>query len=108
MLRNSFVHIPGLGHTTERSLWTQGCRSWTDYLAEPTAFSIGSASRSLAQSVIEGSVAAAERLDAQFFSDAFSVSELWRLWPDFRPKTVYLDIETDGRNSSDAITTVGM
>ena len=62
----------------------------------------------MAVSVLEGSVSALERLDGQFFCEAFSTGDLWRLWPDFRPKTVYLDIETDGGQSGNAITTVGL
>ena len=86
----------------------QGCRTWSDFLVDPEAFSVGSASRTLAVSVLQGSVQAIDRLDGRFFGDAFSTCDLWRLWPDFRPKTVYLDIETDGGSSGNSITTVGM
>lgn len=108
MLRNSFVHVPGLGLKTEQSLWAQGCHSWNHFLAAPGDFRIGSASRTLAESVVSGSVLALDRLDGRFFADAFNESDVWRVWPDFRPKTVYLDIETDGGQSPDAITMVGL
>lgn len=108
MLRHSFVHVPGLGLKTEQSLWTQGCHSWDHFLADPAQYRIGSASRTLAESVITGSVSALERLDGRFFAEAFNECDVWRVWPDFRPKTVYLDIETDGGQSPDALTMVGL
>ena len=36
------------------------------------------------------------------------MAEAWRAWPEFREKTVYLDIETDGGRSGSAITTIGL
>ncbi|MFX4462410.1 hypothetical protein ABTA61_19435, partial [Acinetobacter baumannii] len=63
---------------------------------------------SLTESVIQGSVEALERLDGRFFAEAFNEGDLWRVWPEFRPKTVYLDIETDGGQSPDSITMVGL
>jgi uncharacterized protein YprB with RNaseH-like and TPR domain len=62
----------------------------------------------LTESVLRGSVGALDQLDGKFFADAFNECDLWRVWPDFRPKTVYLDIETDGGQSPDSITMVGL
>jgi len=28
MLRNTFLHIPGIGKVTEKSLWARGLRDW--------------------------------------------------------------------------------
>ena len=32
MLKNTFLHIPGIGYLTEQKLWTRGFVSWEDYL----------------------------------------------------------------------------
>jgi len=31
MLTRSFIHIPGIGSKTERSLWRAGVRSWRTF-----------------------------------------------------------------------------
>ena len=33
MLRQSFIHMPGVGPSTERSLWENGFHSWGDCLS---------------------------------------------------------------------------
>ncbi len=44
----------------------------------------------------------------QFFQKALGTAEAWRAWPEFRESCVYLDIETDGGNSGQAVTTIGL
>lgn len=53
-------------------------------------------------------VEAFDKGDFVYFANALGSREAWRAWPEFRPKTVYLDIETDGGNMGDAVTTIGM
>lgn len=108
MLRQTFCHIQGLGGHTERSLWKQGCLDWQTFLDEPDRFEVGGAGRPL---VIDGCQRAVEAYDSghhQFFSQALGSKESWRAWPEYRDKMVYLDIETDGGQSGDSITTVGL
>lgn len=52
-------------------------------------------------------VALAER-NHQFFETGLGNREAWRAWPEFSDRVCYLDIETDGGQSGDSITTVGM
>lgn len=108
MLTQTFVHVPGIGRRTERMLWKQGCRDWDALLAEPHAYSIGSASRAVAVQTIEGSSRALRDRHHQFFARSLRATETWRAWSDFRDSCVYLDIETDGRNSGDCITVIGL
>ena len=37
MLRNTFMHIPGIGQITEKRLWESGVLCWDDFF-EKTAF----------------------------------------------------------------------
>ncbi len=32
MLKNPFLHVPGIGTATEQKLWSQGLICWEDYL----------------------------------------------------------------------------
>jgi len=108
VLRRTFLHVPGLGQTTERLLWDQGCLTWDHYLAEPTAYKIGGADRGLVKETLARSVTAVEAQEHQFFRDALGSRLAWRAWPEFRPSCVYLDIETDGGFGGDAVTCVGL
>jgi len=56
--------------------------------------------------VIE-SVTRLEEGDAGYFADNLPANEMWRLFPEFRDSTVYLDIETTGMaGSENTITTI--
>lgn len=108
MLERTFLHIPGVGEHTERTLWAAGCHSWSDLASGLDRFSCGTA----------GSVEVARHLDRsresldnghhQYFARALGASAAWRAWPEFRHRCVYLDIETDGGNTGAAITTIGL
>ncbi|MGV3619026.1 MAG: ribonuclease H-like domain-containing protein [Fimbriimonas sp.] len=108
MLERTFIHIPGVGEETERSLWRQGCLTWHDLLAEPDRFSCGTAGRTDVCAVVEKSVQSLAAGEHQFFRRALGTKEAWRAFPEFRHSCVYLDIETDGGQSGESITTIGM
>lgn len=108
MLEKTFVHIPGIGVTTERSLWKQGCLSWDDLATGIGRYSCGSVSREVVERTLKRSIAALQSQEHQFFKRRLGLKEAWRAFPDFRRSCVYLDIETDGGPSSDSITTIGL
>ena len=107
MLEQSFIHVPGLGSLTEQSLWEQGCHSWRSYLASPTSYRSNQVSQEDLVSELELSVGALEARHHQYFRHRFG-TDAWRAFADFKDRCVYLDIETDGGTSGDAITTIGM
>jgi len=105
MLTNSFIHIQGIGPATETGLWQQGILDWHDFLKNmPSAFSpsrcafIGEA---LAESLKNSA-------DPYYFTRLLPSSQHWRLFPDFRGETVYLDIETTGLSEYCEITTISL
>ena len=108
MLRNTFVHIPGIGLKTEQQLWAAGIRSWDD-VAGPAPAPPGVPAAKL--NLI---AAHSERLsdsclqDPGYFADLLSSSHHWRLFPHFREATAYLDIETTGTGWDDCITTIAL
>ncbi|MBS1721961.1 MAG: ribonuclease H-like domain-containing protein [Armatimonadetes bacterium] len=108
MLQRTFIHVPGLGAHTERSLWQQGCGTWQDFLSQGDSYSIGGADRSSMKNVISKSVEALAAGRHQFFNHCLGARESWRAWPEFRKRCVYLDIETDGGQGGESITCVGL
>lgn len=108
MLKQSFVHVPDIGETTERSLWAQGCLDWDTFLNSPTEFSLGSADVGTVTEYVERSQVALESKRHQFFQPLLGGREAWRAWSEFKDSCVYLDIETDGGQSGDSVTCVGL
>ena len=104
MLRESFIHVPGIGRTTERSLWKQGCPNWDAYLAAGGRFSTGHADRKSVIAFLERSNRALRDFEHQFFARHLGLREAWRAYGDFKHLCAYLDIETDGAS----ITAIGL
>ena len=108
MLENTFVHVPGIGPRTERSLWEQGVLTWGQALecACPVGFSAARWGASC--ELLEQSLRSLRRRDHRYFAGSLPSSEHWRAWGDFRDRVVYLDIETTGCSGSDRVTVVGL
>jgi uncharacterized protein len=108
LLENSFIHIPGIGAQTERSLWEQGCLTWDDALSGLDDLSFGTADKVSVRRVLNKSKEALETGEHQFFTMALGSKDAWRAWPSFRSSCCYLDIETDGGRSGSSVTTIGI
>ncbi|MFM7322065.1 MAG: ribonuclease H-like domain-containing protein [Armatimonadota bacterium] len=107
MLTATFLHGPGIGGATEKSLWAKGLRSWADFLgaANPP---LSKAKAGALRPIIEASVEALERKDAGWFANILPAREHWRLLPWFGERIAYLDIETTGGMEPDDITVIGV
>lgn len=108
MLRNTFCHIPGVGRGTEKTLWHQGCIDWGCFLDRPDEFKVRGLSRAVAEDYLQENLAALEQERHQYFANLLGGRDSWRAWPDFRHRTCYLDIETDGGSFGDSVTTIGL
>ncbi|MFH1981331.1 MAG: ribonuclease H-like domain-containing protein [Pseudomonadota bacterium] len=98
MLKNTFQHLPGIGKKTEARIWLAGAKDW-DCLDEPHRINLpGKKVAALANSCRE-SRAHFARGNPVYFEKLLSASLGWRIFPEFRQHTVYLDIETDGLDS---------
>jgi uncharacterized protein YprB with RNaseH-like and TPR domain len=107
MLTATFLHAPGVGPATERSLWNQGAYDWNLFMAQRGALTIPQRQRlSLMETVAEScEMLAQERRD--WFARRLPRKEHWRAVSQF-PKIAYLDIETDGGMDSSAVTVIGL
>lgn len=110
MLRNTFVHLPGIGVKTELALWSAGICSW-DTFRDPATCSLPFGKRKC-EALRAYLDTCEDRLccsDPSFFAGTLPSQFLWRLFPDFRRCTAYLDIETTGLgDSGDHITTAAL
>lgn len=96
MLRNSFIFIPGVGEKTERSLWNNGIYTWDDLLNRQSSTPLRGISNSDLDNIIGKAEQALRDKEARFFAENLPSNEHWRIYPEFKDKVVYLDIETTG------------
>lgn len=95
MLQHTFVHLPGLGPSTERRLWAAGIHTWDDFLDADTP-PLASVKVPMWRDEL---LASKERLaagDADWFGERLSPADAWRLFFEFREHLACVDIETDG------------
>ncbi|MDZ7620266.1 MAG: ribonuclease H-like domain-containing protein [Patescibacteria group bacterium] len=108
MLRNTFVHLPGVGSVRERTLWTQGILDWDCFLAASGDGRLPKKLRESAAPLVRQSVEAAAGGDVRFFGGLLPSRETWRLYPEFAGQVLFLDIETTGLSPHyDRVTTIG-
>lgn len=108
MLNNTFLHIPGVGPVTEQRFWDAGIHSWKDFIQNaPTHLSqlkLDAFSSCLLESYHHLACG-----NPNYFSRRLPTGQHWRLFPEFRNSTVYLDIETTGlANWQNEITTIAL
>ena len=108
MLRQTFLHVPGVGYRTEERLWRSGIASWDDVRGE-RASGLPRHLRATLEEEIARSEDALERGRYRYFAARLPLREHWRAWPEFRDTVAYLDIETTGLDiGRDALTVVGV
>jgi len=105
MLTHTFRHIPGIGLKTERRFWKAGLCSW-DAFKGPVPVRLTAAKMAVVRAYLEESKR--HLLDNPlYFYELLNGNQHWRLFPHYRHKTVYLDIETTGLSEfHDQITTI--
>ncbi|HYU06068.1 MAG TPA: ribonuclease H-like domain-containing protein [Thermoplasmata archaeon] len=109
MLRETFVHIPGVGYRTEERLWRSGIRTWDDFASEPRPSRLAERRASRIGEELARSVDALRRGRHRYFARTLPPREHWRAWSEFRDAVAFLDIETTGLSlGRDAVTVVGV
>ena len=106
MLQHTFCHIPGIGMKTERQLWASGITSWDHWQPQPP-IRLSAATRFEAPRVLQESLVALDN-DPTFFIDQLCSTEPWRIFPHYRERTAYLDIETTGLDDYAEVTTIAL
>jgi uncharacterized protein YprB with RNaseH-like and TPR domain len=108
MLTNSFIHIQSIGAITEQRLWESGLRDWDSFSGNlPIPISAGR-KHFLLEGIEESKRHLADHNPA-YFSNLLPSNQCWRLFPEFRDSTAYLDIETTGLDRHfNEITTIAL
>ena len=108
MLKNTFQHIPGIGEITEQRFWDSGIHNWKNF-TQNCPINMAPSKQDNITAHIEASEQNLESNNPNYFSDLLPSNQHWRLFPEFRDSTVYLDIETTGLESwGNEITTIAL
>ncbi len=108
MLKNTFIHIPGIGPKTEQRFWDSGIHNWDDF-TQYCPIGLSQSKTDTMASYLEESKQNLKFSNPNYFSDLLSSSQHWRFFSEFRNSTVYLDIETTGLESwGNEITTIAL
>jgi uncharacterized protein YprB with RNaseH-like and TPR domain len=108
MLTRSFIHLQGVGNTTETRLWRRGATDWDAFLRMRDELGMARGKVDFWGECIEE---CRERLageDSRYFARALAPRDQWRAYPEFRHRILYLDIETTGSGTEDEVTVVGV
>ena len=108
MLKNTFIHLPGIGPKTEERLWDSEIHSWDDFTPN-CPIRLSQSKMDTVASYLEESKQNLKFSNPNYFSDLLPPNQHWRFFPEFRNSTVYLDIETTGLESwGNEITTIAL
>lgn len=109
MIESTFVLLKGIGDVTERRLWSEGTRNWRDFIGSRTLSGISSTRKSLYDAELAEAGRRLDARDARFFRPRLKSRDHWRLYDTFKPRAVYLDIETTGTSPDFGdVTVVGL
>jgi len=108
MLKNTFIHVPGIGSKIEQRFWDSGIYTWNDF-TQNRPMRLSQSKLDTVASYLEESKQNFQRRNPNYFSDLLPSNQHWRFFPEFRDSTVYLDIETTGLESrGNIITTIAL
>jgi uncharacterized protein YprB with RNaseH-like and TPR domain len=105
MLKNTFLHLPGITENKEKKIWESGITCWDNL--------INSDSRILrnfdAKEQIENSNNNYKLKNHEYFSKLILPKYHWRAYDDFKENACFLDIETTGLDKHhNEITVIGL
>ncbi|WP_136810506.1 ribonuclease H-like domain-containing protein [Desulfosediminicola flagellatus] len=106
MLQNTFCHIPGIGPATEKRLWSAGITNWGQW-QEPSPVRLPNSSKIEIVDILEHSCNALDD-DPSYFTNQLASHEVWRIFPQYRHLTAYIDIETTGLGDDADLTTIAL
>jgi len=108
LLRNSFIHIPGIGPSTERWLWEHGLNNWSDCLTRRAAQVCGYPMIATLRTHTRESEFNLHTGNAVYFERLLPKTESWRMYADFQDSTAFVDVETTGYLGQGEITVIGL
>lgn len=92
-----------VGLRKEKSIWNQGIETWDDFLANEVK-GISNKRKDECNRIIRLAKLNLDYENPLYFKEALPPSEMWRIYPEFKDRAAYVDIETSGYD----ITVIGI
>lgn len=109
MLTSTFVHLKGIGPSTERRLWEAGIADWTAFRRQSHLPGISPLRKALYDADLASAQDHLDRHNARYFVGCLPTRDHWRLFRTFGARALYLDIETTGLSAHEGqVTIVGL
>ena len=109
MLTSTYIHMPRIGATVEKRIWSNGVRTWDEFMDRRDELLISPSKKDMLITGIKESLERLELRDFEFFAKSLPRAEHWRAFREFSDKVAYVDIETTGLSpGSSSITVVGI
>ncbi|MGQ0810104.1 MAG: ribonuclease H-like domain-containing protein [Nitrospiraceae bacterium] len=109
MLQSTFVFLKGIGDVTERRLWEDGVLHWPTFLRQTSIAGMSRPRKAQYDEAVASAMAHLQSHDALYFARCLKSRDHWRLFSTFRPRTLYLVIETNGGSPHEGdVTVVGL
>tara|TARA_Y100000310_G_scaffold78020_1_gene74620 strand:+ start:25086 stop:25844 length:759 start_codon:yes stop_codon:yes gene_type:complete len=109
MLKNSFIHIPGVCADTEKLIWQNNILNWQEFGSKCECLALPEAKKKLIHQHIGSSLLALRNQKFNFFKNCLNENQHWRLYNELKDKCCFLDIETTGLSKHyNDITTIGI
>lgn len=105
MIEESFVFLPRIGEKTERKIWSQGVRSWSEF-KQMSLRGFSDARKEVLEWYVDQAKKHLLNSNASYFGSYVPFSHQWRLWDTFKDRALFLDIETTGYYGD--VTVVGL
>ena len=105
-LRNTYIHIPGVGYSTERKIWREGAKNWVQFFQRRESLQLSQRLLDVIEEKLEESMERLQRQDQKYFASTLPSREYWRAYDDFKREVAFLDIETTGLSPDDSVVTV--
>ncbi len=106
MLRSTFLHVAGIGPWTESMLWQLGISDWAGFRERREIPGVAPVRKARWDAEVARSETALAGREAEYFAARLPAFEHWRLYPEFRRETAFLDIETTSLSPYQGIVTV--
>lgn len=109
MLESTFVFLKGIGESTERQLWGHGIQNWQAFIQASSLPGISPARKHWYDQELLAAIDHLSQKNYRFFANCLKPKDHWRLFSLLRPRTIFLDIETNGHPmGTGLITLVGL
>jgi len=89
MLKNTFIHIPGIGPKTEQRFWDSGIHNWNDFTPN-CPIRLPQSKMDIITSYLEKSKQNRKFSNPNYFSDLLPANQHWRFFPEFRESRIFI------------------